>query len=396
MRSRVLFVIGTLDLGGAERQLVELASHLDRTKFTPAVCCLFGRGALVSELDAAGVPVFAADISSVRTEHGFGRVRALLRVPGGLLRFWRIVRRVDPDVLHGVLFQAYVLGAFVGRLAGVPVVVASRRSLSHFKRDRTVLRRFERLANRLTDAIVANSEAVRRDAVQTEHLPVDRVEVIYNGLAAARYEGRPSPALADQLALGGGPVLLVLANLIPYKGHAYFLPALVEVRRRFPTAVALLVGDGPARGALEAEADRLGLSSAVRFLGSRTDVPDLLALADLLVHPSTEEGFCNALIEAMAAGKPVVATDVGGNAEAVVSGETGWIVPARDPERLAAATIDVLARPDRGRAMGEAGRRRVRDRFDRRLMVQQYEALYARLLASRERAAADVRDYATR
>lgn len=395
MSTRVLFFVGTLDLGGAERQLVELASNLDR-RFSPAVCCLFSRGALAGELERAGVPVFTAGVSAVRNRRGLARLGAVLQLPVDLIRLWWCVRQFRPAILHGVLFHAYVLGAFVGRAAGVPVIVAGRRSLAHFKRDRRVLRRIEDVANRMTDAIVANSEAVRADTIASEGLTADRVEVIYNGLDSARYDRPASPGLREALGLGGGPVVLVLANLIPYKGHTYFLQAWAHVRKRFPAAVALLAGDGPARASLEDEARRLGISDSIRFLGSRTDVPDLLAVTDLLVHPSLEEGFCNALIEAMAAGRPVVATDVGGNAEAVVHGKTGWIVPPRDVTRLADASIEVLSLPDRGRVMGEAGRTRVRTGFDRRVMVRQYEALYSRLLVRRGLDMDNVRHRGTR
>jgi len=382
--TRVLYFIGTLNIGGAERQLVELASHIDR-RFEPAVCCLFERGPLAAHLERAGVPVFSADINSVRDKHGLARVKAVLRLPLDLIRAWRLIRCYRPAVLHAVLFHAYIIGAFLGRLAGVPVVVAGRRSLGHFKRDRPMLRRIENVANWLTDAIVANSEAVREDTITSEGLAPDRIEVIYNGIELECYASTVSHALRNTLGIGDGPVVLVVANLIPYKGHQYFLRAWVRIRERFPDASALLCGDGPARPALEAEARQLGVADSVRFLGTRADVPALLAQADVLVHPSTEEGFCNALIEAMAAGRPVVATDVGGNTEAVVAGETGLIVPARDAARLAEATIDVLARHDRGRAMGDAGRRRAMAAFDRRQMVARYEALYERLLVRSER-----------
>ena len=380
MSTRILFVIGTLDVGGAERQLVELASHLDK-RFVPTVCCLFDRGALADELERSGVQVMVGGISHVRRHRGLRRLVALARLPAEFIRLWWRVRRLGPAILHGFLFHSYIIGAFVGRLAGVPVIVAGRRSLSHFKRHHPVLRFVERVANGLTDAVVANSRAVREDTLVSEGVAANRIEVIYNGLDPSRFDVAPAEDLRARLAVGAGPVVLVVANLIPYKGHTYFLNAWTLIRDRHPSAVALLCGEGPARAHLEAEAARLHVASSIRFLGRRSDVPALLTIADVLVHPSTEEGFCNALLEAMAAGRPVVATDVGGTAEAVVSGETGWIVPARDAARLASATVEILERPDRGRSLGEAGRRRVQARFDRRVMVTGYEELYDRLLA---------------
>jgi glycosyltransferase involved in cell wall biosynthesis len=299
-----------------------------------------------------------------------------------ILRFVRVVRRERPAIIHGFLLHAYVFGAIAGGLTGVPVIVASRRSLSRFKTP--FMRLSERVGNWFTDYIVANSEAVRQDAIRTERLSPERIGVIHNGLDLAVYDGIPAGtirALRDELGLGAGPVAIVVANLHWYKGHEYFLQAWADVCRAHPDAVALLVGDGPVRAAREADARELGIEANVRFLGTRRDVPALLAVADVLVHPSREEGFCNAVIEAMAAARPVVATAVGGNPEAVVDGETGLLVPPLDAGRLAEAVLTVLGLPDRGKAWGVAGRRRAVEQFQRSWMVQRYEALYDQLLA---------------
>jgi glycosyltransferase involved in cell wall biosynthesis len=305
----------------------------------------------------------------------------LVHLPVELWRFARYVRSFRPVILHGFLLHAYVLGSLVGRVTGVPIIVSSRRSLSNFKRGRPLLNLSERFANRCAHLIIANSEAVRRDTIDSEHLPDDKVIVIHNGLDAQRYEQPPRADLRRHLALNAGPVVIVVANFMEYKGHTYFLRAWASVCQHFPEATALLVGDGAVRAAREAEGQALGIASNLRFLGTRLDVDHLLAIADLLVHPSLEEGFCNALIEAMAAARPVVATDVGGNREAVIHGETGFLVPPRDTNALAAAMLAVLQQPDRGAALGQAGRRRVLEHFQRSRMVQQYEAVYDALNA---------------
>jgi len=378
---RVLFVIGSLEIGGAEKQLVEIALGLDRERFAPAVCSLAAGGPLAAALAQGGVPVIEIGFQGAAR---IGTVAALAQIPGRLLRFIRAVRAFRPDVLHGVLFHAYVLGAIAGVLTRVPIVVASRRSLSLFKKGRVHFRVAEWVVNRFTDAIVANSEAVRADAVASEGLSPEAVLVIHNGIDAGRYLTPRDPELRRSLAPGDGPVAIVVANFIHYKGHGYFLEAWAEVCRQFPGATALLVGDGPLRAHYEAEAVERGLGARVRFLGSRTDVPRLLAAADLLVHPSLEEGFSNALLEAMAAGLPVVATTVGGNAEAVRDGSTGHLVPPRDSAALAAAVLEVFSRPDRGRSLGDAGRRRILQHFELSGMVRQYEELYLRLLAQKD------------
>jgi glycosyltransferase involved in cell wall biosynthesis len=285
-RIPLLFVIGTLDVGGAETQLVDMVLHLDR-RFAPAVCCLASSGPLAQRLEDAGVPVTVIGLGRIR-QPGHRFLGALLRLPSDLIRLAVCVNAHKPLVIHGVLLHAYVLSALMGRLTGVPVVVASRRSLSTFKNGKPLLKLSERIANRWTHLVIANSEAVRRDAIASEQLPADKIIVIHNGLDPRQYTRTPDPTLRHDLQLGTGPVVIVIANFIAYKGHEYFLRAWAEVCRRMPDATALLVGDGPVRAAREAEARELGIAASLRFLGTRRDVPDLLALADLLVHPSLQ------------------------------------------------------------------------------------------------------------
>jgi len=372
---KVLYIIGTLDVGGAERQLVELVCGLDRRRFAASVCCLSHGGPLIGVLTARGVPV---EVIGFR---GFRIFRYPHCVAAQLIRLLRFVRRERPDIVHGFLFWAYVLGAFSARAARVPRVVASRRSLGHFKADKPHFLFFERLANRLTNLLVANSEAVRQDVIRQERVPAEKVRVIHNGINVSRYRVAPDETLRDALDIPEGhTVVTVIANLIQYKGHRFLLEACRIVRERYPRIVVLLVGDGPCRAELEGMANRLGLASTVRFLGSRTDIPQVLALTDLVAHPSLEEGFPNAVLEAMAAGKAVVATDVGGISEAVVHGETGLLVPPGDPTVLAEAIVQLLQDPARAAAMGRAGQERAISRFGMDRMVRETEGLYEELL----------------
>jgi glycosyltransferase involved in cell wall biosynthesis len=290
----------------------------------------------------------------------------------------QVLRRERPDIVHGFLFHGYVLGALAARMVRVPVVLASRRSLGHFKRGKPHYALLERVVNPLTDLLIANSEGVREDVVRREGVPRDKVLVIHNGLDLRRFDVPPDPELARQLA-PTRPVVAVVANLIDYKGHQFFLEAWATVLRQSPNAVALLVGDGPLREEIQATVRRLDLGRSVRFLGTRHDVPAVLALADLVVHPSLQEGFSNAILEGMGAGRPVVATAVGGNPEAVRHEETGLLVPPADSAALAAAMARLLADPATARAFGAAGRARVAAEFELSRMTRQYAALYERL-----------------
>jgi glycosyltransferase involved in cell wall biosynthesis len=373
-RIRLLYVIATLDVGGTEGQLIELVTRLDPERFERTVCSLSPPGPHAVALKAAGIRVETIPIRGSRM------LRHPIAMVGRMRRLVALVRETRPDIVHGFLFWAYVLGALAARLGGARVVVASRRSLGNFKARKPHYGLLERLVNRTTDLVIANSEAVRQDTLRRERLLAERVIVIYNGVDLRRFEAPPRPDLRRTLGLGERTAVVgVVANLIQYKGLRFFLEAWASLASDFPGAVALLVGDGPLRGELEAQVQAAGVRESVRFLGTRSDVPELLGLMDFAVHPALEEGFSNAILEAMAAGRAVVATSVGGNPEAIVPGETGLLVPPADSKALASAMRRLLEHPAEAAAYGTAGRWRVRERFDLGRMVNEYQRLYERL-----------------
>jgi glycosyltransferase involved in cell wall biosynthesis len=377
---KVLYVIGTLDIGGTEGQLVQLVTRLDRRYFEPVVCCLTSSGPHHRTLEAAGIPV------KIIGFEGFRMFRRPVQVARELSRLVRFLRAERPAIVHAFLFWAYVIGAFAARAARVPVVIASRRSLGCFKEGVLHHLWLERLATRITDVIVANSEAVKADVVRQERVAAARVRVIHNGVDP----GPPVPSiergLGEHLGIpSDSSAVGVVARLIDYKGHRYFLQACCAVRQRHPRAVFLLVGDGPEAAPLVARVRELGLDAVVRFLGTRMDVARILTVLDVVVLPSLEEGFPNVVLEAMAAGKPVVASRVGGVPEAVVHGETGLLVPPADPQALAEAIATLLDDPARAQRMGRAGRDRVITWFGMDRMVQETERLYHEILAQAAR-----------
>jgi len=362
--ARVLLAINTLARGGAERQLVELATGLDRGLFSVSVLCVVAGGPLADELTSAGISVAVFDS----------------RNPLELLRLIAHVRGQRPDIVHSFLFGSNIVGTLAATLARTPVVITSRRSLGFFKDGRPHYDLLQGIANRFSDVVVANSEAVREDTLRREHLGAEKVRTIYNGVA-------PNVASTDRdrvratLLGDGNTLVIVVANLIPYKGLDYFVDAWRDVVRTVPGARAVIVGEGPARTELEARA--ADLSGSIRFIGSRHDVPELLQAADLVVQSSLYEGFPNAILEAMAAGRAVVATAVGGTVEAVEPERTGILVSPRDSAALAAAIARVLTQPDLARSYGLAGRKRVEAEFSVARMVGRYADLYMSSLSSR-------------
>jgi glycosyltransferase involved in cell wall biosynthesis len=365
----VCLIIGQLGLGGAEKQITLLASGLHRRGVETTVVVLRAGGPREQVLRDAGVPLINLGLPApLRSwQHPFVAGQAVARLR-------RTLRRLRPDIVHAFLFHSYVLAAPAARLARVPVYIAGRRSLSDYKRRLAFATPVERVATAMTDLLIANADAVATEVVRTEGVSPAKIRVVYNGLPDDAFEPHPPDPLASP-----HPVLLCVANLRGYKGHRYLLDAAAELRGRGIECTLVLAGDGDQRQALRDQATRLRLD--VRFLGARTDVPALLARTDLVVQPSLTEGMSNAVMEAMAAGRPVVATEVGGTGE-LLRGR-GVLVPPADSTALAAGIESLLWDPYRAKELADAAREWSRRRLHVDTMVDQHLTIYADLLENR-------------
>jgi starch synthase (maltosyl-transferring) len=361
----VALVITDLDVGGAERMLLALATGLDRRRWRPSVICLDRAGPLAEPLRAAGVDV---DCLSVSPRRPF---RAIARLA-------RAFRRRRPRLAQSFLFHANVATRLAAPLAAVPWVVGGLRVAERRKRWHRTL---DRLTARLSAGSVCVSRGVERFSRDVAGIAADRLTTIPNGVDLAPFDRAVSPGRA---ALGVPPeahLALCIGRLDVQKGLPDLLDAAERVVARRPDWHLVLVGDGPGRPWLLAQlAARPALADRVHWLGRRGDVPALLAAADVLVLPSLWEGMPNVVLEAMAARRAVVATAVEGSEDLVTPDQTGWLVPPRDPPALALALLDAAADPDRRRRYGAAGRARVEAEFSLARMVTSYERLWAGLL----------------
>ena len=363
---RILHVIATLDSAGAERQLVHLCRRLNRAEFSPGVCCLTRGGPLEKMLAEAGVPVWIL--------HKRGKWDLTV-----LLRLRRVVREFRPDILHTWLPTANTLGRVTGILCGVPACIAAERAADTWKG--WLRRRLDRVLERRTARIICNADAVRRFLTERIGLHAEKICVIRNGLDLDEFDKAAAVELPPPLPKPPeGPLLGSVGRLEPQKGMTF----LIEAFKRLPASPAnahlWIVGQGPEEQRLRRQAADAGLEKRVHFLGLRKDVPALMARFCLFVLPSLWEGLPNAVLEAMAARRAVVATRVDGTPEAVVENETGLLVPPRDPEALAEAMTALLRDETRRARFGEAGRRRVEEVFDMGNMIARTQDLYREVL----------------
>jgi glycosyltransferase involved in cell wall biosynthesis len=359
---RVMFIITSMQVGGAETLLVELIRRMNRRRFQPELCCLKGPGPL-GEMLAREIPV----------HHNLIRRKTDVGVLWRLTRLFRR-RRIDAVVTVGAGDKMF-WGRLAARLAGVPVVASALHSTGWPDRVQFA----NRLLAPLTDSFIAVAEPHARYLAAHEGCTEAKVSVIPNGVDVERFSPRaPSEELRKELEVPEGtPVVGIVAALRPEKNHQLFLRAAARVLNAVPGAFFLIVGDGPQRDELEALARLLEVSHAVRFLGTRNDVPDVLSLFDVLALTSHVEANPVSILEAMAAAKPVVATRVGSVDRAVQDGSTGYLISPGNEEELVARLVELLSNRVQATTMGRAGREFVVQHASIDRMVAGYEDLLA-------------------
>lgn len=377
---KIAYFIGTLKVGGTEKHLLNVVRHLDRSRFKTHVYCLSEGGPLEEAFREAGCGVTILGYKGLRPGRNELAVPKIVVAFREFGRTIALLKKSRPDIVHCYLFHANLIGALAARLAGCPVVITSRRSLGYFKDGKPYYQWLENLVNRFTDIVTVNSKAVMADVLRRERLDPKKIRLIYNGIDATLYQEdrRARAEIRKEFSLRADtPLITTVANLIPYKGHADLLRAAALLYQQVPAARFLLVGrDEGTETSLRKLAAELGLEERVIFAGPRADIPRILAATDIMVLPSHEEGFANVILEGMAAGLPLVVTNVGGNPEAVVDGETGLLVPPRNPEELAGAIRKLLAEPAYAQKLGEAARKRAAACFSLTRMIREYEEMY--------------------
>ncbi len=359
---RVAYCIDNLSRAGTESQLLALLANLDRTRVEPSLILLDGMRAESRELEPRHCEVVRLGVTRLLSRRAIGAARRLRA-------HWRAR---PPEVLQSYFLDASYFSLPLAAAARVPVRLRVRNNLGYW------LTRKHRLMNRLVNpfvtSILTNSDAGRDAIASADRVPVSRIEVIENGVDLARFARLPQPAENNILRVG------CVANLRAVKNLDGLLRAAALVRERFPDVQFEIAGEGPDRAALEALRETLQLGETVHFRGVVSEIPEFLGACDLCVMPSHSEGMSNAVLEYLAAGRAVVATDVGANATLI--GEAGAIVPPGDDSALSVAMIGLLANRYELKRRGQLARERVQMRYSRAGMCRRFEDLYERLVSS--------------
>lgn len=375
-RARVVAqLVNCLGIGGTERQLLESVRRLDPSLWTPDLLCLQKTGELLDDLKTLNI-----DPEEFHLRGSLMRPNTARQV----LRMANRLRSKNAVLVHSHDFYTNLLSPLAARLAGIPSLV-SRRDLGAWVgpfRARVLA-----TMTRQADHVLCNAWAIRDRLVDIENIDPSRITVVPNGLDIARFDRAasepPEPALPP---LSDGWNVALVANMKHrLKGHEDFLHAAADVLEQVPEARFILIGDGMLRPSLESRARALGIAHRTIFTGRRNDVPAILSHCHAAVCSSWSEGLSNAVMEAMAARLPVVATAVGGNVELIRDGRSGFLVPKSAPQALSAKLVEIARTPQLARQMGDMGRRRIEAEFNSERMGERMNALYVQLVGDRGR-----------
>ncbi len=371
-RVTVFHLIDTLNMGGAEKLLTYLLPGLPVGRYRVLVGTVTDTGPLEEEIESAGIPVI----------HVNARGRRDLTI---LLRLCQIFRQENVTILHTHLFVDSFWGRIAAVLSGVPIrVVTQHNSYEGGNLPPKWQVWADRLLWHVTDRIVAVSEGARKFLLEDVGVPAEKIRLIPNAIAPLPDVSEEETAsLRRELGLERAwPVLGTVARLTPQKGLSYLIRAVAILRKQFPRVKCLIVGDGELKSELSDLVSKMDLGSVVLFTGIRRDVPAILSTLDLFVLPSIFEGMPVALLEAMEAGLPVVATHVTGVTEVVEDGANGVLVPPGNPPALAEGVAALVADPEELSRLGGAARATIASRYSLKPWVERYRALYEDLLAA--------------
>lgn len=362
-------VLHLVDSSSFNPILADISKHTDSARVRLFAATLEAKGELHESLSSAGVETFALDCTS-RAQY-----------PKAIRRLARLLKEHRIDVLHAHLVQSSLVGLTAALIARTPVRVMTRHhSDAVFLSGSRPARSIDRLTGRLANEVIAVSEAARRAMIELDHVDERKITVVPNGFDWERIQPKPNSARAvrEEFRLGDATMLCTVGRLDKLKGHDLLLRAFARIAE--PDARLVVVGPGPQKNLLEELARQLNIADRIVFTGYRSDVYDIVAASDLVVHPSLSEAHSLTIIEALHLGRPVIATDVGAAREAVIPEETGWLVPANDVEALAQSINEALSDKERARALAEAGQRLVHSKYPIEKMVAGYEAVYERHL----------------
>ena len=389
---KILYLTTSSKIGGVEQVILGLVKDINRDLFNIEVCTLSPKGLLHDELDTLKIKNYSLGIVK----------NNWVSIAKAFYRLYILLRKEKYQIVNSWLFHASVMSTFISKFEKKACLVESRQYADYMYKYNFKLKQFlDKISSQRADHIIACSDAAKEILVNYEKADPRKVTVVYNGTSINRFRFqnlKQREQIRENLQIKDKIVLSYTAHFRQEKGHRYLLRAISKIKTQYPNIVLLLIGDGVLRNELEVLTKQFNIEDNVRFLGYRTDIPDLLSATDIYVHPTTNEGFGIAIIEAMAVGVPVIATNVGGIPEIITDEKYGVLVPAENPQALADAISDLIMHPEKRKSMSEEERKHVEITFTNQIMANKYMAIYSQLVEDRCRQSHTVynREYVAR
>lgn len=358
-RKKILHLITGLEIGGAEMMLLKTLPRM-QNDFDNRVCCIIGHGPMGERLEKSGIPVYYLNLKNIFDL-------------GIIWRFKKIIKEFKPDILVTYLIHADLFGRVLGRIFGIKKIVCSvRAKLIQFKYLPLLF--LDALTSPLVTHYHFNSQTVADMYHKFFFLPKRKITVIPNGLETDKYNiNIDIEKKKSELRVPQNKVIIgCVAKLRKQKGYKYLISAFTEVLKNNEDVFLLLVGDGNERKNIEKQIENLGISKNTLLLGNRDDIPELLQIIDIFVLPTLFEGMSNALMEAMAAGKPIIATDIPENKELIKDGISGILVPTKNPEAMCVALNDLINKKEKGNILSITAKNKVISLYNIRIISKKY------------------------
>ena len=368
-RVPILFMIPLLyGYAGTEKHLLSIVSNIDRKRFIPHVCYFRGSKELVGLFEEKNVVCEKFEMERI---YGFRAIKNMWKIN-------KYIRKNRIKILQTFHPKGDLYGPLVGRMSGTPIIISSRRDLGFNRKNITI----QKGINYLVQYMIAPSKAVKKVVIEKENVSEDKVRVIYNGVDTEYFkpEKKKFSWRSEERLQNSNFIITIIANLHKIKGVEYFIRAASLIAQKIPESRFIIIGNGSEKDFLKKLAVQFGIFEKIIFTGIIDNIKDYLAVSDAYICSSLSEGFSNSILEAMAMGLPVVATDVGGNQEAVADGESGFIVPTQDYQEIASKVIELYRNHDLRNEMGAKGRIIVEERFTLERMLREHEKLYLDLI----------------
>ena len=366
----ILHIYQNSKIGGVQQQLLSLLKAYNREWFHPIFCCLGPKEEMGKEIERTGIEFIPLN-----------KLRYNRFSPGIVLELYRLMKKKQIHVVRTHRYRSNLYGRLAAFLAGVPVIIASVHD--NYRTDKRLKRIImNRILSKITDKIVAVSEDVKKDILRYDSIDPSKIEVIPNGIDVERFNPeRNTTDIRKEFSLEEDDIVIgFIGRIVPAKGLEYLLNALPYLKEEFKNIKLLIVGEGSLVEELKERAKKNNIFDNILFTGRRRDIPEILASINIFVMPSIAEGLPNALLEAMAMGKPIVTTEVGGIPEIVKNGFNGLLVPPRDTVSLSKAIKELISNDQLATKMGQAARDLVRDNLSIKAIAQKWQSIYLSIL----------------